>query len=116
MGRSRSFTRIMESTVPMYCNLEVSMGLAVLEQKAVSTSAEAVAAGKGLHSKTLDLNLANGKAGSDLHMLHCSTRNLTTSHNADVACSHGAERRQHIGRRGRGRVGPSNSRTARASP
>lgn len=32
--RSRSFTRIMESTVPMHCHLEVSLGLAVLAQKA----------------------------------------------------------------------------------
>lgn len=30
-AHSRPFCRIMESTVPMYCNLEVNLGLAVLE-------------------------------------------------------------------------------------
>jgi hypothetical protein len=44
-SRGRSFTRTMESTVPMYCNLEVSLGLAVVEQKAASLLTGATAAG-----------------------------------------------------------------------
>lgn len=41
----RSFTRTMESTVPMYCNLEVSLGLAVVEHKVASLLTGTAAAG-----------------------------------------------------------------------
>lgn len=44
-SRGRSFTRTMESTVPMYCNLEVSLGLAVVEHKAASLLTGTSAAG-----------------------------------------------------------------------
>lgn len=41
---SRSFCRVMESTVPMYCNLEISLSLAVLDQKATASMPDAAAA------------------------------------------------------------------------